>query len=77
MDFDEYLKGNWHELKGKIKEEWNDLTDDDLEECRGRREKIVGKIQKRYGKTHDEAEAAFEDWKRRNAAFVAASSYDD
>lgn len=43
-------KGNWHQFKGTIKEKWNDLTDDELDQMNGEREKIVGKIQERYGK---------------------------
>jgi uncharacterized protein YjbJ (UPF0337 family) len=45
----EELKGNWKQVKGSIKEKWNRLTDDDLEAIDGRREKLVGKIQERYG----------------------------
>ena len=42
-------KGNWHQFKGAIKAKWNDLTDDDLDQMNGERERIVGKIQERYG----------------------------
>lgn len=45
----EQMKGNWHQFKGGIKEKWNDLTDDDIEQMDGSREKLVGKIQERYG----------------------------
>lgn len=47
----EQVKGNWKQFKGLIKENWNKLTDDDIEEMEGRRERIVGKIQERYGET--------------------------
>ena len=43
------MKGNWNQFRGSVKEKWNDLTDDDIEQMEGRREKIVGKIQERYG----------------------------
>lgn len=43
------LKGNWKQLKGSIKEKWNRLTDDDIEAMEGRKERIIGKIQERYG----------------------------
>jgi uncharacterized protein YjbJ (UPF0337 family) len=43
------VKGNWNQFRGSVKEKWNDLTDDDLDAMEGRREKIVGKIQERYG----------------------------
>jgi len=45
----EQTKGNWKQLKGSIKEKWNMLTDDDLDRMDGTREKLVGKIQEKYG----------------------------
>jgi uncharacterized protein YjbJ (UPF0337 family) len=45
----EQIKGNWKQAKGSIKENWNQLTDDDIEAMEGRREKIIGKIQEKYG----------------------------
>lgn len=47
----EQMKGNWHQAKGFVKERWNDLTDDEIEQMEGRRERIVGKIQERYGES--------------------------
>ncbi|WP_302788888.1 CsbD family protein, partial [Escherichia coli] len=41
--------GNWKQLKGKVKEKWGKLTDDDLTVIEGKREQLVGKIQERYG----------------------------
>lgn len=43
------VEGNWNQFKGVVKEKWNDLTDDELEQMEGRRDRIVGKIQERYG----------------------------
>lgn len=43
------VKGNWNQFRGSVKEKWNELTDDDLDAMEGRREKIIGKIQERYG----------------------------
>lgn len=60
-----WLKGKWNELKGKIKEEWGELTDDDLDEIEGRRDQMVGSIQQRYGKSRAEAENELDDWERR------------
>jgi uncharacterized protein YjbJ (UPF0337 family) len=48
MDWDR-VEGNWKQLKGKIKEQWGDLTDDDLDEIAGKRDQLEGKIQERYG----------------------------
>ena len=50
------VKGNWKQMTGKVKEEWGDLTDDDLTEAAGERDQLVGKIQARYGVAKDEAE---------------------
>jgi uncharacterized protein YjbJ (UPF0337 family) len=43
------MQGNWTQMKGKVKEKWGSLTDDDLTYMEGRRDRIVGKIQERYG----------------------------
>ena len=50
------IKGNWKQMSGKVKEEWGDLTDDDVTESAGERDQLVGKIQTRYGVAKDEAE---------------------
>jgi len=44
------VKGNWHQFKGAVKSKWNLLTDDDIDQMKGDREKIFGKIQEKYGK---------------------------
>jgi len=48
------LKGNWNELKGKIKQQYAHLTDDDLTYEDGKDDELVGRIQKKIGKTKDE-----------------------
>ncbi|MCX8227144.1 MAG: CsbD family protein [Sulfitobacter sp.] len=50
------VKGNWKQMTGKIKEEWGDLTDDDLTEAAGERDQLVGKIQSKYGIAKEDAE---------------------
>jgi len=55
MNWDE-VKGNWSQLKGKLKSEWGKLTDDDLTQISGKREELVGALQKHYGHTKEEAE---------------------
>jgi uncharacterized protein YjbJ (UPF0337 family) len=50
------LAGNWKQFKGKIKEKWGKLTDDDLEVIAGRAEQLVGRIQERYGIKRDQAQ---------------------
>lgn len=58
------LKGNWTQLKGKIREQWGKLTDDDLDVINGKREQLIGALRTKYGRTQDEAERdlrSFED----------------
>jgi uncharacterized protein YjbJ (UPF0337 family) len=55
------LKGKWQEIKGKIKERWGKLTDNDLVEIQGRGEKLMGLLQKKYGYIRDKAELEYKD----------------
>lgn len=48
------LKGNWNEIKGKIKQKYADLTDDDLKYEEGKDDELVGRLQKKIGKTKDQ-----------------------
>jgi uncharacterized protein YjbJ (UPF0337 family) len=48
--------GVWHQVKGKVKEKWGKLTDDDLKQLEGHGEQLAGKLQERYGLARDEAE---------------------
>jgi uncharacterized protein YjbJ (UPF0337 family) len=50
------FEGNWKQLKGKVKERWGKLTDDDLRTIDGKRDQLVGKLQERYGMARDAAE---------------------
>lgn len=50
------LKGKWNQLKGDAKQEWGKLTDDDVRQVDGDSDKLVGKLQERYGYLRDEAE---------------------
>jgi uncharacterized protein YjbJ (UPF0337 family) len=50
------MAGNIKQWKGKLKEQWGKLTDDDVDQFDGRREQLVGKIQERYGKDRAEVE---------------------
>jgi len=43
------IEGNWMQFKGRAKEKWGRLTDDDLDVINGRQEQLEGKIQERYG----------------------------
>ncbi|MDQ3049137.1 MAG: CsbD family protein [Bacteroidota bacterium] len=54
------LKGSWNEVKGKIKKEYADLTDDDLMYDEGQDDQLLGRIQKKIGKTKQEVKAWIE-----------------
>ena len=61
MNWDQ-IEGNWKQFTGKAREQWGDLTDDEIAEARGNREQLVGKIQERYGIAKDEAERQVDDF---------------
>lgn len=50
------IEGKWDQMKGKVKQQWGKLTDDDLTYLEGNRDQLSGKIQERYGIAQDEAE---------------------
>jgi uncharacterized protein YjbJ (UPF0337 family) len=50
------LSGNWKQLRGKAKEKWGKLTDDELDVIDGKKDQLVGKVQEHYGKTREDAE---------------------
>lgn len=61
MNKDQF-EGQWHKLKGTLRAKWGELTDDDIDRIEGNREKFVGEIQSRYGKTKEEAEKEVDDF---------------
>ena len=60
------IEGKWEQLKGQAKAKWGDLTDDDLTEAKGNAQILAGKVQERYGKTKEEAEAEVNTWFQDN-----------
>ena len=58
------ITGQWKQLKGKVREKWGDLTDDDLDKIAGQRDQLVGKLQERYGYAKDRAEREAEEFAR-------------
>ena len=60
-----WLEGKWKEIKGKLREEWGELTDDDLDRAAGKRDQLIGVIQQRYGKARAEVEEQLAAWERR------------
>ena len=65
MNKDE-VGGNWKQVKGKVKEQWGKLTDDDITVIEGKRDQLVGKIQERYGYAKDQAEKEVDSWDKRH-----------
>lgn len=59
------FKGKWKRMKGEAKKQWGKLTDDDLDVIDGEKDKLVGKLQERYGHTKDAAEREYTDWSAR------------
>jgi uncharacterized protein YjbJ (UPF0337 family) len=56
------VEGNWKQVKGKVKEKWGQLTDDDLDVIGGRRDQLEGKIQERYGLAKDQVRKDIDNW---------------
>lgn len=61
MNWDQ-VKGNWNEFRGEIKERWGRLTDDDLDVIEGKRDQLIGQLQKRYGIEKEEAEKELQEY---------------
>ena len=59
-------KGNFTQLKGKIKEQWGKLTDDEIGELEGKSEILAGKLQERYGLNKEDAERQVKEFRTRN-----------
>jgi uncharacterized protein YjbJ (UPF0337 family) len=62
------IEGKWDQLKADVKSEWGKLTDDDLAYVNGRRDKLVGKLQERYGVLKEHAQRDVDKWFDRVAA---------
>jgi uncharacterized protein YjbJ (UPF0337 family) len=60
------VEGNWRQFRGKIKEEWGKLTDDELDVIAGRRDRLLGRIQEHYGITREDADRRIRNWESRN-----------
>jgi uncharacterized protein YjbJ (UPF0337 family) len=58
------LKGQWTQIKGRVREQWGKLTNDDLDQIQGRAEQLIGKVQERYGIQRDEAKRQVDDFMR-------------
>lgn len=56
------LAGEWKQLRGKVKEHWGKLTDDELDQIQGRRDQMVGLLQKKYGYSREKAQTEYEEF---------------
>jgi uncharacterized protein YjbJ (UPF0337 family) len=57
-------KGRWNEIKGKAKQTWGNVTDDDLMYQEGKEEEVIGRIQRKTGETAEDIRRRFDDWAR-------------
>lgn len=60
------VEGNWMQFKGKIKQQWGNLTDDHLDVIAGKRDKLIGQLQESYGLTKDRAEEEIKKFEAEN-----------
>jgi len=65
---EQIMKGNWMTLKGKVKEKWGKLTDDELDVIHGRTDQLAGALMKRYGYAKEEAERQIEEFNRADVS---------
>ena len=56
------LEGQWMQLKGKVRQQWGRLTDDEIDQMQGNAEMLIGRIQERYGQSREEAERDVDRW---------------
>jgi uncharacterized protein YjbJ (UPF0337 family) len=61
MNWDQ-VEGQWKNIKGSIREKWAKFTDDDMELIAGKKDRLVGKLQERYGLAKDRAEAELDQY---------------
>ena len=65
----DHLRGRWKQWRGKLRERWGKLTDDDLDVIAGRRQQLLGRIQERHGIAREEAERQVGDFERSHPEF--------
>ena len=61
----EILKGNWQEMKGKIRETWGKLTDDEVDQIEGNYDQLVGRLRQSYGLSVEEGQKRVNDFLKR------------
>lgn len=58
------IQGKWKQVKGSVKEKWGELTDDELDQIDGNKDKLAGKLQEKYGWAKNDAEKEIDDYFR-------------
>jgi uncharacterized protein YjbJ (UPF0337 family) len=58
------IEGEWKNFKGKVREKWGKLTDSDVDDIGGKKDRLVGRLQERYGTAKDKIEAEIDEWSR-------------
>jgi uncharacterized protein YjbJ (UPF0337 family) len=76
MEWD-VIPGNWREVRGKVREQWGKLTDDDLDRIDGRRDQLLGALRQRYAKAGDVLDQEVHDFERRVAGSATDGGMDD
>jgi uncharacterized protein YjbJ (UPF0337 family) len=66
------LTGQWNQLKGRLREQWGKLTNDDIDLIQGRSEQLIGRIQERYGLQRDEAKRQVDAWLSESSQPIGA-----
>jgi uncharacterized protein YjbJ (UPF0337 family) len=59
------IAGAWHQIRGKVREQWGKLTEDDLKQLEGHAERLAGRLQERYGLALEEAERQVKEFRKR------------
>ena len=59
---EDIMQGKWTQIKGKVKEQWGKLTDDEIDQLDGKKDQLVGRVQERYGLAKDQAERDVNAW---------------
>ena len=63
MDWDQ-IQGKWKQFRGRVKEKWGRLTDDELDVIAGNHDQLIGKLQEKHGLSKEEAERQLDDWQK-------------
>lgn len=76
MNNDQF-SGQWKELKGKVKETWGELTDDEISRVDGKRDQLLGLLQQKYGYEREHAENELSEWEEMHIHAQEDTIYPD